>query len=60
MQENSTGVVHTRNLYMRRIRPFLGRPMVKILTGMRRVGKSCLLRLLRDEQNLARLIVTSS
>ncbi len=27
----------------------MGRPMVKILTGMRRVGKSCLLHLLHDE-----------
>jgi len=42
-------VVHSRNFYLQRLRPFLGRPVVKILTGMRRVGKSCLLRLLRDD-----------
>ena len=41
-------VVQDRNFYLNRIAPFLGRPVVKILVGMRRVGKSCLLRLLRD------------
>ena len=49
MTNQHKSVVHERNLYLKRIAPFLGRPVVKILTGMRRVGKSCLLRLLRDD-----------
>lgn len=46
---SSQFIVHKRNFYLDRIRPFLGRPVVKVLAGMRRVGKSSLLRLLRDE-----------
>jgi len=42
-------IVHKRNLYLRRIQPFLGSPVVKILAGMRRVGKSCLLQLIGRE-----------
>ena len=42
-------VVRERSLYLDRIKPFLGRPVVKVLTGMRRVGKSCLLRMMRDD-----------
>ncbi len=38
--------IHSRNIYAERIRPFIGKPVVKILTGMRRAGKSCLLKLL--------------
>lgn len=45
--------MYTRKNYLDRIRPFLGKPVVKVITGMRRVGKSCLLRqiieLLRDD-----------
>jgi len=36
--------VHTRQAYLERLRPFLGKPVVKVLTGMRRVGKSYLMR----------------
>jgi uncharacterized protein len=49
MIDNPPFVVHRRDSYLERLTPFLGRPVVKILTGMRRVGKSCLLRLLRDD-----------
>ena len=35
---------HTRNFYNRRIEPWIGKPVIKVLTGMRRVGKSCVLR----------------
>ncbi len=49
MPDHSNFVVHRRNFYLKRLAPFLGRPVVKILTGMRRVGKSCLLRLLRED-----------
>ena len=32
-----------RELYMRQIRPFIGQNIVKVLTGIRRCGKSYLL-----------------
>jgi len=38
-----------RNAYMERIRPFAGPKIIKVLTGQRRVGKSCLLYQLMDE-----------
>jgi len=38
-----------RELYMERIRPFIGKDIVKVITGLRRSGKSVLLELLRDE-----------
>ncbi len=42
-------ILHKRNLYLERIRPYIGTPVVKVITGMRRVGKSCFLRNLMDE-----------
>jgi hypothetical protein len=36
--------MYRRSLYLERIRPFLGKPVVKVVTGMRRVGKSCFMR----------------
>jgi predicted AAA+ superfamily ATPase len=41
--------MNKRDLYLKRIAPFIGKPVIKVLTGMRRVGKSYLLRQLRDE-----------
>ena len=38
-----------RNLYMQRIRPFMGKNIVKVLTGIRRCGKSVMLQLIQDE-----------
>ena len=38
-----------RELYLSEIRKVLGKPVIKVLTGMRRVGKSTLLKQLRDE-----------
>ena len=38
-----------RKLYLKKIEPFLGKPIIKILTGMRRVGKSELLKQIRDK-----------
>jgi uncharacterized protein len=35
--------IKPRNSYMARIRPFIGKPLIKVLTGQRRVGKSYLL-----------------
>jgi hypothetical protein len=40
--------LYERSLYTRRIEPFIDKPVIKIITGMRRVGKSSLLLLLKD------------
>lgn len=34
----------SRNRYWGKIEPFIGKPVIKIITGMRRVGKSCFLK----------------
>jgi len=38
-----------RETYMSRIRPFIGNDLVKVLTGIRRSGKSVMLELIQDE-----------
>ena len=38
-----------RELYMSRIRPFIGNDLIKVMTGMRRSGKSVMLELIKDE-----------
>lgn len=38
-----------RETYMNRIRPFLGNELIKVLTGIRRSGKSVMLDLIQDE-----------
>ena len=38
-----------RERYMRRIRPFIGNELIKVLTGIRRSGKSVMLELIKDE-----------
>jgi len=38
-----------RNTYIERIRPYIGKPYIKVLTGIRRCGKSSILHLLREE-----------
>lgn len=38
-----------RPLYLNRIKPFIGKPVIKVLTGQRRVGKSYILLQLIDE-----------
>ncbi|MDR1497860.1 MAG: ATP-binding protein [Puniceicoccales bacterium] len=38
-----------RELYLSRIRPFIGRDLIKVLTGLRRSGKSVMLELIKDE-----------
>ena len=40
--------MYSRNTYLRQIEPFLGKPVIKVITGMRRVGKSAFLQLLAD------------
>lgn len=39
---NATDIIE-RPAYMNRIRPFMGKDIMKVLVGQRRVGKSCLL-----------------
>ncbi|MFZ2657497.1 MAG: ATP-binding protein [Victivallales bacterium] len=41
--------MYNRKSYIDRIRPFIDKPAIKVLTGMRRVGKSCLLKLVVEE-----------
>jgi len=36
--------VYKRKIYLDRIEPFIGKPVVKVITGMRRVGKSVFLK----------------
>ena len=38
-----------REIYMNRIRPFMGKDLVKVMTGIRRAGKSVMLALIRQE-----------
>jgi len=41
-----------RELYMSKIRPFINQDIVKVLTGIRRSGKSVMLELIQDELRL--------
>lgn len=38
-----------REMYMSRIRPFIGNDLVKVMTGIRRAGKSVMLELIKEE-----------
>ena len=38
-----------RELYMSRIRPFIGSDLIKVMTGIRRCGKSVMLELIKQE-----------
>ena len=38
-----------REAYMKRIRPFIGGELIKVMTGIRRAGKSVMLELIKDE-----------
>lgn len=38
-----------RETYMRRIRPFIGSDLIKVMTGIRRSGKSVMLELIKEE-----------
>jgi len=46
---NGCGRMYRRESYLSRIRPFMGRNIVKVLTGIRRCGKSALLELIQEE-----------
>ena len=38
-----------RELYMKQIRPFMNRPLIKVIAGIRRCGKSVVLQLIAEE-----------
>lgn len=38
-----------REMYLKKIRPYVDKPFVKVITGMRRSGKSAILQILRNE-----------
>lgn len=38
-----------REMYMKRIRPFIGTDLIKVMTGIRRCGKSVMLQLIQEE-----------
>ncbi len=38
-----------RNLYLKKIAPFINKPVIKVITGMRRVGKSYLVKLIIED-----------
>lgn len=38
-----------REMYMSRIRPFIGSELIKVMTGIRRCGKSVMLELIKEE-----------
>ena len=40
----SESFFYSRNLYEEHLRPWVDNPVIKIITGMRRVGKSCVLK----------------
>ena len=41
--------MYERTLYWDRIHPFIDKPVIKIITGMRRVGKSCILKMIMEK-----------
>jgi len=46
---NNQSVMYTRHLYLKKISPFINKPVIKVITGMRRVGKSYFIRQIIDK-----------
>lgn len=49
IQERGMKFMVKRELYMSRIRPFIGSEIIKVMTGIRRCGKSVMLELIKQE-----------
>lgn len=47
-------ILYNRRICMSRIEPFLQKPLVKVITGMRRTGKTCIMRLLARRRDIYR------
>ncbi len=47
--DNSFNKNIIRTLYLQKVRPFFNQPLIKIITGQRRVGKSRFLLQLKEE-----------
>ena len=47
-EEFAMGDVIPRPLYMRKVKPFIGKQLVKVFVGQRRAGKSYLMRSVQD------------
>ena len=45
----ATKLMIKREMYMSRIRPFIGSDLIKVMTGIRRCGKSVMLELIQQE-----------
>ena len=45
-----------RRIYTERIAPFINKNIIKVLTGQRRVGKSCILRQIQNQEGDARIL----
>ena len=41
--------IYRRDLYLSRIRPFIGHEQIKVLTGLRRCGKTMVLYMIKEE-----------
>lgn len=41
--------MYKRNLYLNKIQPYLNKPIIKVITGMRRVGKSYMIKMIMEE-----------
>lgn len=42
-------IMIVRDIYLSRIRPFIGKNLIKVISGQRRIGKSELLKIIRNE-----------
>ena len=49
-------VMIKRELYMKRIRPFIGNDLIKVMTGVRRAGKSVMLELVHSRSLFALIL----
>ena len=54
----ATKLMIKREMYMSRIRPFIGSDLIKVMTGIRRCGKSVMLELIQQELKKQELLQT--